>query len=72
MFDAICDAIHREMDEMEAKYEKGTQLSPQDLEHIDTMAHAMKNIATYVAMKEGTRKRYREEPRYYTDEYRRY
>jgi len=51
MFESICEAMHREMDELEKKYEKGTQLSPQDLEHIDKMAHALKSLATYEAMK---------------------
>lgn len=51
MFEGICEAMHREMDELEKKYEKGTQLSPQDLEHIDKMAHALKSLATYEAMK---------------------
>jgi len=50
MFEGICEAIHREMDSLEDKYSKGTQLSGQDLEHIDTMAHALKNLKTYEAM----------------------
>jgi hypothetical protein len=51
MYEGICDAIHREMDELEKKYETGAQLSGQDLEHIDKMAHALKSLATYEAMK---------------------
>jgi len=51
MFEAICEAIHKEMDMLEDKYSKGTQLSGQDLEHIDKMAHALKSLATYDAMK---------------------
>ena len=50
MFEGICEAIHREMDALEEKYEKGTQLSNQDLAHIDTMAHALKSLKTYEAM----------------------
>jgi hypothetical protein len=50
MFEGICEAIHKEMDILEDKYEKGTQLSSQDLEHIDKMAHALKSIKTYDAM----------------------
>ena len=49
MFDGICEAIHREMDELNEKYEAGTQLAEKDLASIDTMAHALKNIATYTA-----------------------
>ena len=50
MFDGICEAIHREMDVLEEKYSKGTQLTGQDLEHIDKMAHALKSLKTYEAM----------------------
>ena len=50
MFDGICEAIHKEMELLEDKYEKGTQLSSQDLEHIDKMAHALKSLKTYEAM----------------------
>ena len=51
MFEGICEAIHREMDELEKKYSGGAQLSGQDLEHIDKMAHTLKSLATYEAMK---------------------
>ena len=52
MFEGICDALHREMDMLEEKYSSGNaQLNPQDLEHIDKMAHALKSLATYDAMK---------------------
>ena len=51
MFEGICEAIHREMEILEDKYSKGTQLTGQDLEHIDKMAHALKSLATYDAMK---------------------
>lgn len=50
MFESICEAIHKEMDMLEDKYSKGTQLSGQDLEHIDKMAHALKSLKTYEAM----------------------
>lgn len=51
MFDGICEALHREMDHLEEKYANGkAQLNPQDLEHIDMMAHALKSLATYEAM----------------------
>lgn len=51
MYEGICEAIHKEMDMLDEKYSKGTQLSGQDLEHIDKMAHALKSLATYDAMK---------------------
>lgn len=51
MFNGICEAMHRELDEMDEKYSNGEQLNKQDLETIDTIAHALKSIATYEAMK---------------------
>ena len=71
MFDSLYDAIHREMDKLAEKYENGAQMTEVDLRSIDTMAHALKCLATYSAMKETDRgrKRYRD---YYEPEYRRY
>lgn len=66
MYYGICDAIHREMDKLEDKYSEEVQLSMSDLDMIDTMAHALKNLATYEAMREGSERK----PRY--REYRRY
>ena len=52
MFEGICEAIHKEMDMLDEKYSSGNaQLNGQDLEHIDKMAHALKSLATYEAMK---------------------
>ena len=51
MFEGICDALTREMEMLEEKYMNGkTSMNPQDLEHIDKMAHALKSLATYKAM----------------------
>jgi hypothetical protein len=50
MYHGICEAIHREMDELENKYANGTQLSAKDLEDIDKMAHALKSLKAYEAM----------------------
>ena len=47
MFENICEAIHREMHELDKKYANGTQLSGKDLEDVDKMAHALKSIAGY-------------------------
>ena len=72
MFDNICEAIHREIDKLDEKYSSGAPISDTDLRNVDTMAHALKNLATYVAMKEGAnrdRRRYRD---YYDSDYRRY
>lgn len=51
MFEGICEAIHREMEELDKKYQSGAQLNPKDLEEVDKMAHALKSIAGYEAMK---------------------
>ena len=50
MFRAICEAINREMDQLEEKYSGGAQLSAKDLDDIDKMAHALKNLKAYEAM----------------------
>ena len=52
MFDRICDTLHREMEMIEDKYSDGkTPMNASDLDHIDKMAHALKSLATYDAMK---------------------
>jgi hypothetical protein len=51
MFEGICEALHREMDQLDDKFSKGAQMSGQELEHIDKMAHALKSLETYKAMK---------------------
>ena len=50
MFEGICEAIHREMEQIDDKYSNGAQLSSNDLENIDKMAHALKCLKTYEAM----------------------
>ena len=50
MFEGICDILGHELDELEKKYANGGQLTAQDLEHIDRIAHAMKCLKTYEAM----------------------
>ena len=66
MYYGICEAIHRELDKLEDKYSEEVNLTMSDLEMIDKMSHALKCLATYDAMKEGTKRRSRYE------EYRRY
>lgn len=51
MFEGICNALHAEMEEMEKKFRNGANLTAQDLSEIDKMAHALKSLATYEAMK---------------------
>ena len=50
MFRSICEAIHKELDQLEDKYSSGAQLSAKDLEDIDKMGHALKSLKTYEAM----------------------
>lgn len=50
MFEGICEALHREMDQLDEKFANGAHMSGQELEHIDMMAHALKSLATYEAM----------------------
>lgn len=65
MYYGICEAIHRELDKLEDKYSEEVNLTMSDLDAIDKMAHALKCLVTYDAMKEGTkRKRYEEYRRY--------
>ena len=47
MFEGLCKAIHKEMDALDDKYEKGTQLSGKDLEDAFKMSMTLKNIASY-------------------------
>ena len=42
MYEAICDAIFRELDKMEEKYKTGAQLTTADLDDFDRMVHALK------------------------------
>ena len=50
MYHAICEAIHKELDQLENKYSGGAQLATKDLDDIDKMAHALKCLKTYEAM----------------------
>ena len=85
MYEGICDAIHHEMEKLDEKLGNGAQLTSQELAHIDLMAHALKSLATYDAMRNASgfdgsydgesyaRGRSRTTGRYVSrDEYRRY
>ena len=43
----------RELEMLESKYSDTAELSIEDLKKIDTLAHALKSLATYNAMKEA-------------------
>ena len=51
MFDNITEAICKELEMLDEKYSKGTQLTDKDLQDIDKMAHTLKSLAGYEAMK---------------------
>lgn len=51
MYQGICETIHHELDLLEDKFQDGSAMSEKDLEMIDKMAHALKSLATYDAMK---------------------
>ena len=72
MFDNIVDAIHRELHELDEKYADDIQMTAQDLEHIDKMAHALKSLISYEVMYNGcedNRSRTRRDTRYYNRRY---
>ena len=50
MFEGICDALHKEMDQLDEKFSSGSQMTSQDLDNIDKLAHALKSIKGYEAM----------------------
>lgn len=50
MFYGICEAITKELEQLDEKYSKGTQMSGSDLEVINKMAHALKSLKAYEAM----------------------
>lgn len=50
MFEGICAALHREMEQLDEKFSQGSPMNGQELDHIDKMAHALKSLATYEAM----------------------
>ena len=52
MFDGIVEAMHRELEHIEQKLSDGkTSMSNSDLDDVDKLAHALKCLATYEAMK---------------------
>lgn len=52
-FEVLEKAMCKEMEAIEQKLKGGTEMSVQDLDRIDKLAHAMKSLVTYKAMKEA-------------------
>ena len=70
MFESLYSAIFHEMELLDNKLQGGkAPMSSQDLENIDKMAHAIKCLATYEAMKDSE---HRERSRSKYEDYRRY
>ena len=66
MYEAIYEAIHHEMDALDEKYAKGAAITKAELESIDLMAHTLKSLAGYEAMRSGESRRGRITERYVT------
>lgn len=52
-FEALEKAMCKELETLEQKLKGTAEMSVQDLEKVDKLAHAMKSLATYKAMKEA-------------------
>ena len=52
-FESLEKAMCMELETLEQKMKAGSDMSMADLEKIDKLAHAMKSLATYKAMKEA-------------------
>jgi len=52
-FEALEKAMCKELETLEKKLGGMAEMSVQDLEKVDKLAHAMKSLATYKAMKEA-------------------
>lgn len=52
-FESLEKAMCKELEILEQKFKNGSEMSVQDLDKVDKLAHAMKSLATYKAMKEA-------------------
>jgi len=52
-FEALEKAMCKELETLEQKLKGSAEMSIQDLDKVDKLAHAMKSLATYKAMKEA-------------------
>lgn len=50
MYNAICEALHRELEILEERFSNGTAMNSNDLDMVDKIAHALKSLKTYEAM----------------------
>ena len=52
-FEMLEKEMCKELEAIEQKLKAGTEMSETDLKRVDMLAHAMKSLATYKAMKEA-------------------
>ncbi len=52
-FESLEKTMCKELEAIEQKLKAGTEMSETDLKRVDMLAHAMKSLATYKAMKEA-------------------
>lgn len=52
-FEALEKAMCKELETLEQKMKGSAEMSVQDLEKVDKLAHALKSLATWKAMKEA-------------------
>ena len=55
-YDLLESKICKELDLLEEKYRTGAEMSEGDLRRLDLLAHAIKSLTTYSAMKEAEEK----------------
>lgn len=53
MHKVLEDKMCKELELIEEKYKGGAEMSEVDLKRVDMLAHALKSLATYKAMKEA-------------------
>ena len=59
-YEMIEKAMCKEMEDIEHKLQGNAEMSETDLKRVDLLAHAMKSLATYKAMKEAEEYEYDE------------
>lgn len=53
MYNHLENKMSKELSALEEKYRTGAEMSEGDLRRIDLLAHSLKSLATYCAMKEA-------------------
>ena len=53
ILEKVCERMNKELEEQYMKIEKTSQITPSDLEIIDTILHSLKSVKTVMAMEKG-------------------